>query len=92
MLENARRGSCQQVRVKLGIEEERYAERSEEGGRRRGEEIETGSKLRTRPRECMYMCAEGWKREPSYTRLVPPSLDRRRVHLGHTVLYSRSVP
>ncbi len=41
MLENARRGSCQQVRVKLKIEEERYAERSEEGGRRRGGEIET---------------------------------------------------
>ena len=46
MLENARRGSCQQVRVKLEIEEER--------GRRRGGEIETGSKLKTslaRPRE-----------------------------------------
>ena len=53
MLENARRGSCQQIRVKLEIEEERYAERSEERGRRRGGEIETGSKLKTslaRPR------------------------------------------
>ena len=30
MLENARRGSCQQIRGKLEIEEERYAERSEE--------------------------------------------------------------
>jgi hypothetical protein len=47
MLENARRGSCQQVRVKLGIEEERYAKGSEERGRRRGGEIETGSKLKT---------------------------------------------
>ena len=36
MLENARRGSCQRVRVKLEIEEERYAGRSEEKGRRRG--------------------------------------------------------
>ena len=66
MLENARRGSCQQVRVKLEIEDERYAERSEEGGRRRGGEIEIGSKLKTslaRPRKyCMSMCAEGWKR------------------------------
>ena len=54
MLENARRGSCQQVRVKLEIEEEGYAERSEERGRRRGGQIETGSKLKTslaRPRE-----------------------------------------
>jgi len=54
MLENARRGSCQQVRVKLEIDEGRYAERSEEGGRRRGGEIETGNKLKTslaRPRE-----------------------------------------
>lgn len=54
MLENARRGSCQQVRVKFQIEEERCAERSEERGRRRGGEIETGSKLKTslaRPRE-----------------------------------------
>jgi hypothetical protein len=56
MLENARRGSCQQVRVKIDIEEARYAERSEERGRRRGRggEIETGSKLKTslaRPRE-----------------------------------------
>jgi hypothetical protein len=40
-------GSCQQVRVKLEIEEEGYAERSEERGRRRGGEIETGSKLKT---------------------------------------------
>lgn len=47
MLENARRGSCQQVRGKLEIEEERYAERAEESGRRRGGEIETGSKLKT---------------------------------------------
>ena len=50
MLENARRGSCQQVRVnsvKLGVEEERYAERSEERGRRRGGEIDTGCKLKT---------------------------------------------
>ena len=54
MLENARRDSCQQVRVKLEIEEERYVERSEERGRRRDGEIETGSKLKTslvRPRE-----------------------------------------
>jgi hypothetical protein len=53
MLENARRGSCQQVRVKLETEE-RYAECSEERGRRRGGEIETGSELKTslaRPRE-----------------------------------------
>jgi hypothetical protein len=42
MLENARRGSCQQVRVKFHIEEERRVERSEERGRRRGREIETG--------------------------------------------------
>jgi len=54
MFENARRGSCQRVRAKLKIEEERYAECSEERGRHRGGEIETGSKLRTslaRPRE-----------------------------------------
>jgi hypothetical protein len=54
MLENARRGSCQQVRVKLEIEEERYADRSEERGRHRGGQIETGSKLKmslARPRE-----------------------------------------
>jgi hypothetical protein len=54
MLENARRGSCQQVRVELEIGEERYAERSEEKGRRKGGEIETGSKLKTslaRPRK-----------------------------------------
>jgi len=54
MLENARRGSCQEVRVKLEIEEEGYAERSEERGWRRGGEIETGSRLKTslvRPRE-----------------------------------------
>ena len=40
--------------MELEIEEERYAERSEEEGRRRGGEIETGSKLKTRlarPRE-----------------------------------------
>ena len=49
MLENARRGSCQQVRAlaQLEIKEERFAERSEDGGRRRGEEIETGSRLTT---------------------------------------------
>ena len=54
MLENARHGSCQQVQVKLEIEEERHGERSEERGRRRGGEIETGSKWKTslaRPRE-----------------------------------------
>jgi hypothetical protein len=54
MFENARCGSCQQVRVKLEIEEERHAERSEEGGRHRGGEIETGGKLKTslaHPRE-----------------------------------------
>ena len=54
MFENVRRGSCQEVRVKLEIEEERYAERSEERGRRREGEIETGNKLKTslaRPRE-----------------------------------------
>ena len=54
MLENARLGSCQQVQVKVEIEEEGYAERSEERGRRRGGEIDTGSKLETslaRPRE-----------------------------------------
>ena len=53
MLENARLGSCQQVQVKVEIEEEGYAERSERG-RHRGGEIETGSKLETslaRPRE-----------------------------------------
>jgi hypothetical protein len=37
MHEYARRGSCQQVRVKLELEEERYAKRSEERGRRRAE-------------------------------------------------------
>lgn len=40
--------------MKLEIEEERYAERSEERGRRRGGEIEAGSELNTslaRPRE-----------------------------------------
>jgi len=47
MLENARCGSCQQVRVKLEIEEERYAERNEERGRRRSREVETGNKLKT---------------------------------------------
>jgi hypothetical protein len=73
MLENARRGSCQQVRVKLEIEEERYDERSEERGRRRGGQIETGSKLKTsliRPRDsewCMQMCAEGWTRKRDQT-------------------------
>lgn len=36
MLENARRGSCQQVRVKFEIKEEEYAECSEESGRRKG--------------------------------------------------------
>ena len=49
MVENARRGSCQQVRVnsvKLGVEEKRYAESSERG-RRRGGEIDTGCKLKT---------------------------------------------
>ena len=54
MLENARRGSCQQVRGKLEIEEETYAECSEGRGWRRGGEIETGSQLKTdlaRPRE-----------------------------------------
>lgn len=56
MLENARRGgSCQQVQVKFETgEEEGYAERREERGRRRGGETETGSKLKTslaRPRE-----------------------------------------
>jgi hypothetical protein len=56
MLENARRGSCQRVRVKIDIEEGRYAGRGGERGRRRGGEIasETGSKLKTslaRPRE-----------------------------------------
>ena len=48
MFENARRGSCQQVRVKLEIEEERYAEEREW---RRGGQIETGGKLKTRLRE-----------------------------------------
>jgi hypothetical protein len=33
--------------VKLEIEEERYAEHSEERGRRGGGEIETGNKLKT---------------------------------------------
>ena len=48
MLETARRGSWpQHVRVKLGIGDERYAERSKERGRRRGGEIETGSKSKT---------------------------------------------
>jgi len=47
MLENSRRGSCQQVRVKLEIEGDRYAERSEERGRRRGGEIGADSKLGT---------------------------------------------
>jgi hypothetical protein len=59
MLENARRGNCQQVRVKLEIEEQRYAERSEDRGRRRGGQIETGSKFKmslARAREqCMHM-------------------------------------
>jgi len=43
-------GNCQQleqVRVKLEIEEEKYAKRSEEKGRRRGGWIETGGKLKT---------------------------------------------
>jgi len=48
MLENARRGGCQQVRVRLEIEEERHVERSEERGRCRGGEIETSL---ARPRE-----------------------------------------
>jgi hypothetical protein len=53
MLEKARRCSFQQVRVKLEVEEERYAERSEENGRRRGGESETDNELKSlaRPRE-----------------------------------------
>ena len=51
MFENARCGSCQQARVNLEIEEERYAERSEERERRRGGQIETGGKLETSLRE-----------------------------------------
>lgn len=54
MLENARHGSCQHVRVKLEIEEGVYDEPREKRGRRRGGETETGSKLKTslaRPRE-----------------------------------------
>lgn len=70
MLENARRSSYQQVRVKLEVEEERHAERSEERGRCRGGETETSSKLKinlAHPRElCMQMCAEGWKRDQIY--------------------------
>jgi hypothetical protein len=48
MLENAQNGSCQQVGVKLEIEEEIYAERSERG-RRKGGQIETDSRLKTSP-------------------------------------------
>ena len=47
MFEDARRGGCQQVRVKLESEEEICAERSEERGRSRGGQIETASKLKT---------------------------------------------
>lgn len=53
MLDNAQLGSCQQVRVMLEIEEEGYAKRSEERGRRRGGETEIGDKSKaslTRPR------------------------------------------
>ena len=51
MLENARHGSCRQVRVKFLIEGGVYAECNNERVRRRVGEIETGSKLKTRPRE-----------------------------------------
>ena len=66
MLKSARRGGFQQARVKSEIEEGRHAERSEERGRRRGGQIETGIKLKmslARPREkcMMQMCVEGWK-------------------------------
>jgi hypothetical protein len=76
MLENARRGSCQQVRVKLEIEEERYAERSGEGGRRRGGEIEIGSKLKTslarlRARKCVGKLGS----QPRTARSIPYILD-----------------
>jgi hypothetical protein len=46
MLENARHGSCQQVRVTVEVEKERYAERCKERGRHRGGEIETDSELK----------------------------------------------
>lgn len=52
--------------MKLEIEEDGYAERREERGRRRGRKIETGSESKTnlaRPREqCMQMCAEAGRR------------------------------
>lgn len=46
MLENARYGGCQQVRVQLEIEE-RCVKHSDEAGWRRDRETETGLKLKT---------------------------------------------
>jgi hypothetical protein len=44
MLENVHHESCQQAQVKLGIDQERYAERSKE----REGDIEAGGRLETK--------------------------------------------